>query len=68
MGFQAKVLKVGFNVVGRFKGRFCAGEMRMGSEGPEVGGDSVVVGRKEEYLLEKDIFRISPWVLDSVET
>ena len=69
MGFQAKVLKVGFNVVGRFKGRFCAGEMRMGSEGPEVGGDSVVVGRKEEYLLEKKgIFGISWWVMDSVET
>ena len=68
MGFQAKVFKVGFNVVGRFKGRFCAGEMRVGSEGTEVQGDSVVGGRGEEYLLEKDIFRISPWVMDSVET
>ena len=69
MGFQAKVFKVGFNVVGRFKGRFCAGEMRVGSEGTEVQGDGVVGDRRDEYLLEKKgIFGISWWVMDSVET
>lgn len=69
MRFQAKVFKVGFNVVGRFKRRFCAGEMRVGSEGTEVGRDGVVVGRREEYLVEeKVILGISGWVMDSVET
>lgn len=69
MGFQAEVLKVGFDVPDRFEGRFCAGEMRVGSEGPEVGGDGVIGGGRDEYFLEKKgIFGISWWVMDSVET
>lgn len=69
MRFQAKVLKVGFDIVYGFKGRLCASEMRVGSEGTQVGGDGGVGGRREEYLLEKkDFFGISRWVMESVET
>lgn len=74
VGFETVVLEVGLDVAGGFQGWFCSGEVRMQSEGAEVGSHRTVGGRGEESLAETESISLAGkwgcrvWIMQGIKT